>query len=353
MTILGNILLALAGFIYVLPLQLVLHDNTPKRNDGGGAIWAAIFILAPLWILLTSATCVATAKGALDWSGRERSIQYLLVLVTGLALALATGFSFVERFEPVSHTPVWLRLLAGGVVQIFPLVTLVFGALALNPGLAPSVPPLLVRVPLLAMSGASLVFAAGLAVMLLVSVQKNAVARGAAEVEFHNKRDRDVLARVELLTVEDGFVELLGFANRFEKEYIRAIAIQKVQAHPQLTAALARILTNGFAEQALIYLDACDAPDPQALAEPVRTAILTLAGNAREGVEKTHTFYAAQFDWNTRLILSVADKFAARGVDYAPAIREFRAALDGPRGKDFDFTARRPLDAWLAKHGGR
>lgn len=351
MTIFGNILLGLAAFFYVLPLQLMLNE-TPRKNDGG-LFWAAIFVLVPLWIFLTSATCVATAKGALDWTGRERSTQYLLVIVAGLALMVATGFGLIYKFDPPAQMPAVARTLAGWAVQVFPLVALTFVALGLNPGLAKSVPPLLVRIPLMVVAGLSLIATAGLLVQWAIFSAKQSAVRVEAEVEFHNKRDRDILARVEMLKTDEGFVELLGFANRFEKENIRTLAIAKVQAHPTFTAALTEVLTGDWAEKGLVYLDACDAPDPQALAEPVRVAMLKLAAKARDAVERTHTFHAGQFDWNTRLILSVADKFSARGVDYTPAIREFRAALDLPRGKDFNFTARQPLDAWLAKRGGR
>lgn len=47
--------------------------------------------------------------------------------------------------------------------------------------------------------------------------------------------------------------------------------------------------------------------------------------------------------------LTATDKFQRWEVDYVPAIRDFRAALDAPRGKAFDYNARPTLDAWLAK----
>ena len=349
MTILGNILLGLAALIYLVPLQFVLHDTSPKRNDGGGLLWAAIFLMLPLWFLLASALATATAKGGLDWTGRDRALQYLLVLICSVALMVVSGFSFVGKFEPPAQMPAITRSFAGWAVQLFPLITIAFCLLALNPGLGQSVPPLLMRVPMIAISGVSLVISVGLLFTLAVHSQQQAASRVEAEVEFHNKRDRDVLARVELITAEENFAELLGFANRFEKDHIRSIAIKKAEAHPKFTEELAQVLAGGWAEKGLVYLDACDAPDPKALAVPVRAAILKLAEDARNSVERTHTFYAEQFDWNTRIILSVADKFRDSGVDYEPAIREFRAAPDLPRAKTFAFNARRPLDAWLAK----
>ena len=130
MTILGNILLGLAALIYLVPLQFVLHDTSPKRNDGGGLLWAAIFLMVPLWFLLASALATATAKGGLDWTGRERALRYLLMLVCCLALMVVSGFSFVGKFEPPAQMPAISRSFAGWGVQLFPLITIAFCLLA-------------------------------------------------------------------------------------------------------------------------------------------------------------------------------------------------------------------------------
>jgi hypothetical protein len=224
-----------------------------------------------------------------------------------------------------------------------------FCLLTLNPALGSPVPPLLYRIPLAVIAGLSLLVTAGMIGQWIVHSQKQQLARVERAIEEGNERDRNILARVQSLNPTNDFPELLGFANRFENENIRKVAIEKAQSHPQFADALAQVLQNGWAEKGLVYLDACEVPDPKALAEPVRVAIEVLAKDALDSVDRTHTFYAEQFDWNTRIILSVADKFKGSGVDYVPAIREFRAALDYQRGKSFDFNARHTLDAWLAR----
>lgn len=349
MTILGNVFLSLAALIYLVPLQFILRDESSRRNDGG-LLWATVFFIGPLWLLIGAAMGIATARGGTDWLPVGRGAQYLVVIVAAISLMVTSGVSMVGKFENPAQMPAGTPLLAGWAVRVFPLIALVFCALALNPRLAESVPPLVVRVPMIIASVVSGFVAAFLLFALLTHLQAQQTVRVESEIAFHDKRDRDMLARVESLNSEEGFVELLGFANRFEKEHIRALAIQKAQSHPHFTERLVEVLSGGWAEKGLVYLDACDAPDPQALAEPIRKAILTLAADARESM-KSYVLYADQFDWNTRLILSVAEKYRGRGVDYLPAIREFRAALDTPRTPKLEIHAIPTLDAWLKKQG--
>jgi hypothetical protein len=350
MTILGNICLALAALIYALPLQLLMHDVAHKKNDGGG-VWGAIILLAPLGILLVIAMMLATARGGFDWLPIRRGPQYLLVFASGVAIAVLLFFSFMGKLEHPNHLPLAARPFLNWAVYVFPLLLMAFAFLTLNPSLGSKIPVLAYRVPIAIIGVASLLACAGMIAQWIAYNQQQQIARMERAVADGNERDRGILERVQSLNPTNDFPELLGFANRFENETIRKVAIQKARSHPQFDAELAKVLQNGWAEKGLVYLDACDVSEPErkALAEPVRAAILVLAADARDAIERTHTFYADQFDWNTRIILSMADKFQGAGVDYAPAIREFRAALDAPRGKDFNFNARRPLDAWLAK----
>ena len=350
MQIFGNICLALALFIYAVPLQFVLHDNSGRRNDGS-VIWAAIYFLVPLWFLLTLALCAATSRGGLDWLFRERAPQYLIVLASGVALLVVSVFSMIGKFEPPSQMPFASRFLSGWAVLMFPVVIMGFCLLALNPSLGSAVPPLAYRIPVVIVAGVSLLATVGLIGLWIFYSQQQQLARIDRAVEAGNERDRNIMTEVTAMNPTNNFIQLLGFANRFENEDIRKVAIEKAQSNPQFTAELAEVLKNYWAEKGLVYLDACDVSeaDMKTLAEPVRAGMLVLAKAAREAVAETHTFYAEQFDWNTRLMLSVADKFHGSGVDYVAAIREFRAALDLPRGKDFNFNARPALDAWLAR----
>ena len=121
-----------------------------------------------------------------------------------------------------------------------------------------------------------------------------------------------------------------------------------------LEQQLATGLHSAWYEYVLIFLDAADPPDGKALAEPARDAFLTMVEEAHSRLKEPSYVHPDTFDFQARLMLSVADKFHAYGVEYAPAIRAFRTALDDPhRPKDVKFNCAADLDAWLARDAKR
>lgn len=345
----GNIILSLAAFLYVVPLQMLMHEADLRRE--GGALWGNIFMFVPLWSLLTIALLLATARGGFDWLPMNRASQYFLIVASGLALLAVTFFSFLAKLEPANQLPWAAHPFRIWAAYVFPLLTLALAFFTLNPAIGGKISVLVYRVPFAIIGIASLLACTGMVLQWIMVSYQQQIARSERAVEQSNQRDRSILAEVQAMNATNDFVQLLGFANRFENQEIRQVAIEKANAHPQFTAALAEVLKNFYAEKGLVYLDACDISeaDMKTLAEPVRAAIMVLTKDAVDSVERTNTYYAEQFDWNTRIILSVTDKFHGSGVDYVPTIREFRAALDEPLGKNFNFNARHTLDAWLAK----
>jgi hypothetical protein len=349
MQIIGNIVLFLAAFLYLLPLQILIYDVGRKKDDGG-ALWAAIFVLVPLWILLTSALMLAAARGGFDWLPLKRGPQYLLACLSGVALLVLTFFSFLGKVEHPNQIPWAARPFSVWALYLFPLVVMGFAFLVLNASVSSRFPPVAYRAPMAAVAALSLLACGGMVGQWIMHSRQQQVARVERAIADDNKRDRDIMERVQSLNPTNDFAELLGFANRFESQAIRKVAIQKAESHQEFTAALIQVLQNGWAERGLVYLDACDVSDRKTLAEPVLAAIKVLTADARDSVNRTHTFYAGQFDWNTRLILSVVQKFADQDVDYVAAIRAYRRSLDSQRTRDVELNARRTLDAWLAQH---
>lgn len=348
MQILGNLLLALAGLLYVVPLQWVLAEAGRRRARDGGAVWGALFILGPLWLLLGAALLISVGRGGLDPLPLGRGSQYALAGAAAVALAVVSFFSVMRRFEAPSQLPRATRPWGGWGVHVVTLVALGFAFLSVNPDLAKGIPAPARQLPFLVVSAAGLLTGLALVGEALLRSQQRDLARLEQRAAETSKRDRDILDRLETLNPTDHFPELLGFSNRFETPRIREVALAKARQHPDFNAGLRRVLEGGWAEKGLVYLDACETPPP-GLADAVRQAIVVLTEDARRQVDRTHTFYAEQFDWNTRLVLSVADKYAGQGVDFVPAITEFRHALDSPRTREVVLHARRPLDDWLAR----
>lgn len=351
MTLFGNVCLVLATLLYAIPLPLLVLEAGRARNDGG-ALWGAAFLFGPLWLLVLLALGAAAWRGGLEWIVRGRGPQLVVVGVACLALFLLTVLAYVGRIEHASQMPWAVRPFTGWADLVLPAAVLFGTACALNPGFVARLPAAVHRAPLAAAAGLALLAGAGMAVEAVASSQRRTAARVQEEVQFQDERDRRIFAEVQAMDPVKDFPELLNFTNRFEKPEIRRVALEKARARPDFTAALIEVLRGGRADTALIYLDACDPPDPRAVAAPVEEAIRRLAADVPEQIERTHTPYADQFDFNTRLILSAADKLAPQGVDYVPAIRTYRAALDTPHPGRIALNAAGTLDRWLARHGG-
>jgi hypothetical protein len=155
---------------------------------------------------------------------------------------------------------------------------------------------------------------------------------------------------VERLEPIADFGRLLGYTSPFETDSIRTLALQKLRSHASFTAQLAACLGNEWFGEALIFVEGNDPPNPAACADPARQAFLRVAARVRENMRTAHWLYDDSFDADARRVLAAATKLTGHGVDFGPAIREFRAALDEPRSQKINPQCRRELDEWLATH---
>jgi hypothetical protein len=147
--------------------------------------------------------------------------------------------------------------------------------------------------------------------------------------------------------------QLLGYTNRYNDDKLRDLALEKIRAVPDLEEQLAAGLLSPWYEQVLIFLDDADPPDGKPLAEPAREAFLAQAERTRTTIKGGGMVYPDSFEFQARLVLSVADKFRPYGVDYAPAIRAIRSALDEPHDPKVKFNCVATLDDWLARDAKR
>src|SRR5262245_8996847 len=233
MTILGNICVALALVIFLVPLQLMVREPAARGGDGGGGIiWGAIFVLVPLWFLLTVALCAATARGALDWLTRPRAVQYLVVLASCAALAVVTFFSMALKHEPLSQVPWAARPFLGWAVLVFPPIVMSFCVLALNPSLGSAVPAPVYRVPAALVAAASLLASGGLLWQWFSFTQEEAAAKMERLVARDTERDKEMLAEVERLDPVKELGRLLDKTGPFETPAIRELAVKKARSHP-------------------------------------------------------------------------------------------------------------------------
>lgn len=347
MTILGNLLLSLAAFLYLVPLQILLRKPIVTTGNDSVGVVLFVFITVPFWLTLFLNWCILLTRGRFDWLGGGRGWQFLLLLFTWLALTSVTTLAAMSRGE--SRIFWALRPLMPWGIYLLPLFALLATFLMLNPSLSPTLPALAARLALATCGVLALGSGLGMITELVVSAQRKAADKIERDADSQDKNIRSIVAEVEALDPINDFGPLLrnSASNRFEEP--RKLAQKKISTHPHLQEELALRLTNQWSTAALGYLELCDPPDAVALAVPVRTALEHLAPWIRSEVERSSGFWPESYYWEAKISLAAADKFARYGIDYVPAVRALRAAFDQPKARNSKMEAPRLLDTWLAK----
>jgi hypothetical protein len=353
----GNICLGLASLIYLLFLGALSMEIGTSKPDMSGIIIFPVLSLA-LFILLTTAFCAVAGEGKLDWIGWPRGAQYFSVIVSCLTLTIIIGFSVVLGKEPASQIPWAIRPFIPWSPLVLPPVLIAVALLFLNKDLGTSV--VWLRGAFAFLCGVGLLTGLGLLGEAFYWNQQRAAQEIVAIQERESDRDRMIMDQVKAADPEKDFGSLLAQTNRFEKPAIRDLALQKILSNSNFTATLAAHLRGQiYFGSALIFLRDNDPPDKAALAEPVRDAFVLAAQQVRDTMRTEFNPRRSEFISDADEVLVVADKFASYGVDYVPAIREYRAALDepgqSPRYKEetlkADMPSRGQVDRWLAKKG--
>jgi hypothetical protein len=346
MNILSHISLGIAAFLYLVPMQFFHHGNDRPAGEAAMGLLMYFFVTIPLGIFLFVSWCALLAQGGFSWIGGGRGAQLLLITVTALAFTAVISIGAVMRGDP--QMPWALRPLMPWGLYILPLFLIVATFAQVNGTLATHIPPTVSRGVLIACSALVLASSAGMIVEWLIWQEKRATAAAKEQVAFEDRNLRSLVEEVEALDPIKDLGRLLGHAAANRYQAPRDLAVKKIQTHPRLQEELTLKLTNEWKLEALGYLELNDAPDNAALAVPVRTALESMAFWMKREIEgSTHHWPEAYYS-ETKMALAVADKFAAHGIDYIPAIKAWRAAFDHPNAKQANIRAPQLIDAWLA-----
>jgi len=346
--ILGNISLGLAAVLYLF-LPFIANPGPGRGESTMGTAFGIAFVLIPLWLFLATGLCVAAFNGGLDWITDSRGLQYLLIVVTCLSLLVVTWMSGAISNEPSDQVPWAAKPFLHWAIYVFPIVVLVVAVLAVNGSSKDGYSPLVLRVPLGVVGAASLLACAGMLGQWFLSSQEMHAKQVEGLISREDALKREDLVLIDALDAVNDLGRLLPLGNRYKDMEVRARAIAKIRSNPKLEEDLASMLSGRWSVEALIYLDAEDAPDNSKLAGPVRDAIVNTATFVRSLMHTETTIRPQDFEWETRLVLSAADKFGGYDVDLVPAVQEFRGAFDEPRRDSPKIEAAATVDRWLAK----
>ncbi len=347
MTILGNILLGIASFLYLVPLQILLRKPIVTTGNESVGVVLFVFVTVPFWLMLFLGWCILLSRDKFEWLGGGRGWQFSVLLLTGLALTVVTSMAAMLRGDP--QVPWALRPLMPWGIYLLPVFAIIATLLMLNPSLGATLPAFATRLTLGLCGALALGSSFGMIAQSIISAQRKATATIERDAEFRENNIRGIVAEVEALDPINDLGSLLRHSASNSFEAPRLLAQKKIGTHPHLQEELALRLTNQWSTETLGYLELNDPPDAAALAVPVRTALENLTPWIHGELERSTSFWPETYRWETKVALAAADKFAPYGIDYVPALRALRAAFDHPHAKNAKLEAPRLLDAWLAK----
>lgn len=341
----ANLCLGLALLIAIPVFSVGLRSS----GNPNGADWALLLMLVPYWLFLTLAfgLGIAASRGPFDWLCRSRGLQYVLVLSACVGLAVAMMSIYLTGGNVESPSPEWVRVLRL-IALTLPLVTTLAGFLTLNPQWGAGLPPAIWRAPLVLVGSLSLLLSSWLLQAAIFDNIKNSNTAVQREISSIAVRDASYLAEAQTLDPVANIDALMQFTNIFNAPAVRAAALDKLRSHPSLNAAIVQRIHRGACDEPFRYLEGSDVPISQELAEAVRDGIICMAGRERKTLHDDDAAYDENFDADTRRVLTVADRFKPFGVDYVPAMREFRAAMDEPNRFGFAPRCRATIDQWIA-----
>ena len=332
MTIFGNICVGLLGVCALVMFRFV--SESVSRYD---YLIAGMFSML-LLVALFAVFAAITATGKLDFLGWPRLLQYGGVAIVSLSITVLAGMSAAVHGSGGREFPWSIHPFCPWAAYTLPFVLALIGALWLNSGRFA-----LSEYPLRVVFGIVVVIAFLSNITMGVEIQRTLQQQA-------EERAGDDLRVVQQTDPEQDFSRLLHYTSRFERPPTRQLALQKILATgPRFEALMTECLRTPVFQEGLTYLRDNDPPgDAAPLAEPARDAILKSAERLREEAGTGRPLDVDDVESGVDSVLTVADKFSKTGVDFLPAVRDYRAALDVPKSAKVPAASVRKMDTWLA-----
>jgi len=332
MKIFGNFCVGLIGLGVCGMFRFV--SGSGSRYDYIVAAVLSLFLLVGFLGVFVA----ITALGKLDFLGWPRLVQYGAVVIACCSLTFLMGMAAAMHGSGGREFPWSIQPFCPWAAGLVPLAMALIGVLWLNSARL-AFPENLLRAAFGIMTAIALLSNIVLGVEIRLTLQHQA-----------EERERTALAIIQQTDADAEFSRLLQYSSRFERPPVRQLALQKILATgPRFNALMTECLKTPVFEEGLTYLRDNDPPgDAAPLAEPARDAISRLAERLREEIATGRPVEADNIESRVDSVLTVAGKFSKQGVDFLPAVRDCRAALDAPRQAKVPASSLKKLDSWLS-----
>ncbi len=333
----ANVCVAIAGLLFLLPLQNLLWDYAHKKAHTNGWEPAVLFILVPLWLLLMGALLCVTASGGFDWLRLGRRALYALTVAAALALAVVSFVLVAMCIQP-GFAP---RIIFFVPLFLVHLGTLLVVVMSLNPQLAFGFSPQVARLPWVIFAALSLVACFGFLGHRLVHMSARDVGGlGALVLNAHRlgligPPAQETLAKISTLDAQQDLDKLLDLAGPYQRSVVRDAATARLRTNSKFIKALAAELNSSTPMTALEFVEGASfsADELIQLALPARNAMARFIADTPASNYTTPAYRNKRRSWGQKLFPPIAKKFANTAVDFSPTLADFEEAFAPDTGR--------------------
>ncbi|MBP6392181.1 MAG: hypothetical protein KA175_15900 [Flavobacteriales bacterium] len=313
--IIGSISAGLATLLFLLRLQPFLWDWARKETSSDQWVTPALYILAPIWVLMMIALLCMTASGGFDWIRLSRTKLYLLTVAAAFALATAS-YLFIGLYLRPGFTP---RGLYSPFLYLILFSTVLIMVVSLNQKLVPGVSVQWLLRPWSWFTALSLVGSLIFSGHWIATHGVRGLSGVALRIIVLLPAYEEELAQIAQLDLKNDFEKLLWRANRDEKRAVCEAATARLRSDPAFLERMAAMLDSGYAEPALSFVrDAELTPAEKArFARPALNALGRWVNSAPAPNFTTSEHLKRTRRFGDELFRVLPEKFAGTGVDFS------------------------------------
>jgi len=354
MTIFGNILLFISILIF-FATNVGSLSKAPPHNDGAvGYYWSLMILQLLFLVVMIFAAIIIGYQDGFAWISPNRSSRILIVSICLLTTIVTSGYSALLKHEG-GPVPGLIRIYASFVPVLVPFILIAAGFVLLNVSIRNAVPMAVYKWPLILVAVIGITGTVSAIAGLLSDSARNQKAR----IEGYKQDDDDnhqrMLGDIDSCDVMKNMVFILVHSDANQYPDVREKAVAKIKTNPQWQQELIRLVQLDWAPEAFNFLASNEVDDPALFLEPVKNGVLIQAKLIRESIRNASQpshFYHDQFSWEVVRVLRTVDRFKNKGVDYLPAVKELRKALNtSSHYEKPDWPSKQFLDKWLKENG--
>lgn len=326
----GNVCVALAALVCLLPLQRVSGEYAARYLSDDRWVTPVLYSLIPLWLLLMVALLCMTASGGFDSLRLSRPVLYALTVGASSALAVAT-FVFIGLYIRPGMMP---RVLFVPGIYLIPFATGLLVVLSLNQKFTAGIPIQWLRWPWMIFAALSLVGCVLFFGHRLVNSGFRGVGEFAARVLTARDTSPEHLAKIATLDPKEDFGELLDFASQYRSPAVRDAATDRLRSRADFIDTLANALKSAHPESNLAgscfdFLPTAKfAPEEKKRLAPAARAALERYIESIPPPNYTTSERRKQLlNWGRKTFPRIAETFSGSGVDFSRIVPQLEQAL--------------------------